>query len=185
MSRKVEEIRDSIIEQAIFIEGGYVDDPYDSGGKTKYGITEETARLHGFKKDVKALTKDEARQIYVRKYWDKLKLDSVVEYSTESAEILFISAIHCGTIRAAKFFQRALNVLNNREIYYKDIVADGHVGSKTITAFSAFSNYRSIEGGKVLHQIIVSLYGAFLIELAERREKDERFIYGWFLNRFK
>jgi len=27
------------------------------------------------------------------------------------------------------------------------------------------------------------LQGAFYVELAEKREKDERFVYGWLLNR--
>lgn len=36
-------------EKTIIFEGGYSDHPYDPGGKTKYGITESTARSHGYK----------------------------------------------------------------------------------------------------------------------------------------
>jgi len=35
----------------------------------------------------------------------------------------------------------------------------------------------------VLCRALNCLQGAYYIELAERREKDERFVYGWLKNR--
>lgn len=56
-------------------EGGYVDDPRDSGGATNRGITQAT--YDGWRKalslasrDVKLLGVDEVRQIYRDRYWD-------------------------------------------------------------------------------------------------------------------
>ena len=39
--------KDEAIKNIIKIEGGYVDDPSDSGGETKYGITKKSC--YGFR----------------------------------------------------------------------------------------------------------------------------------------
>lgn len=72
--KSVEEIADEIIAR----EGGYVNDPDDPGGPTKYGVTLNTMRVLGIdpngdgritSQDVKALTRDQAREIFVRHYF--------------------------------------------------------------------------------------------------------------------
>ena len=60
-------------------EGGYVNDPTDKGGKTKYGISDKRDGLADGKTDVdgdgkpdtriKDLTEEQAGQIYFRDYW--------------------------------------------------------------------------------------------------------------------
>ncbi len=40
-------------EEIILHEGGYADDPADSGGKTMYGITEAVARNSGYRGEMK------------------------------------------------------------------------------------------------------------------------------------
>jgi lysozyme family protein len=53
-------------------EGGYVDDPNDPGGETKYGISKrEYPSLN-----ISALTIDDAKAIYLRDYWAPLGLDA-------------------------------------------------------------------------------------------------------------
>jgi hypothetical protein len=48
-------------------EGGYVNDPRDPGGETKYGISKRAyPRL-----DIKGLTEADAKEIYRRDYWEK------------------------------------------------------------------------------------------------------------------
>jgi lysozyme family protein len=47
-------------------EGGYVDDPNDSGGETNYGISKQSYPLL----DIKNLTIDQAKEIYFRDYWN-------------------------------------------------------------------------------------------------------------------
>jgi len=37
------------LDELIKGEGGYVNDPADLGGSTKYGVTEAVARTNGFK----------------------------------------------------------------------------------------------------------------------------------------
>ena len=46
-------------------EGGYVNDPNDPGGETKYGISKH-AYPH---EDIKGLTRDRAMAIYYRDFW--------------------------------------------------------------------------------------------------------------------
>lgn len=168
-------------EHLIMLEGGYVDDPMDSGGKTKYGITESVAREHGYHGSMKDLSLEKAKEIYRKDYWDALCLDDVSEYSYDIAYELFDTGVNMGVVRATKFLQRSLNVLNNRQSYYDDLSVDGVMGNKTITAFNAYMEKRKTS--MVLLRMLNCLQGAFYIDLAERREKDERFIYGWFLNR--
>ena len=55
---------DEIIEQVLEHEGGYVNDPKDLGGETKYGITK---RFYP-DVDIKNLTIDGAKEIYKKEY---------------------------------------------------------------------------------------------------------------------
>ena len=53
-----------IINHVIEIEGGYVDDPSDSGGETNYGITKAVARRYGYAGHMRDLPREVAYQIY-------------------------------------------------------------------------------------------------------------------------
>ena len=166
-------------------EGGYTNNPNDSGGPTNWGITERVARKHGYMDDMKNLPKSSALVIAKREYWDVMLLDDIADISENIALELFDTGFNTGTSRAAKFLQRALNVLNNRGTYYNDVIIDGAIGKKTITALSAFIQKRGKDGELVMLRALNALQGEFYIELAERREKDETFVYGWFLQRIK
>ena len=51
----------------------YEDDPDDPGGRTKYGIDQ---RSHP-NVDIRNLTRDQAKAIYRRDYWDAVKADEL------------------------------------------------------------------------------------------------------------
>ena len=61
------------------VEGGYTDDKNDRGGKTTWGITEEEARDFGYTGDMQNLTKDFAKNIYLKKYYLGNKLDKIID----------------------------------------------------------------------------------------------------------
>lgn len=61
--------KQKIINAIIAREGGYVNDPADSGGPTRYGITEKVARQHGFKGDMRDFPHSLAYCIYADRYW--------------------------------------------------------------------------------------------------------------------
>lgn len=64
---------DQLIADIIRREGGYVNHPSDRGGPTNWGITQDTLSLHkgthATLAEVRALTKDEAREIYRSRYF--------------------------------------------------------------------------------------------------------------------
>lgn len=165
------------------IEGGYTNDPADSGGPTNFGITEATARAFGYYEEMRDMPKAVAEWIYRKRYWDALTLDTVALIAPEVAKELFDSAVNCGTEVAGKWLQRALNVLNNAGAMYADVAADGRVGAITVAALREYVSARGAEGVTVLLRALNALQGAFYIGLAESTPKDERFVYGWLLKR--
>lgn len=172
-----------IINGIIAREGGYSDDLDDSGGKTKFGITERTARRHGYKGEMIDLSRDRAFQIYEQIYWIGTGCDKIAELSEKVAEEVCDTAVNLGVARAGQFFQRCLNVLNKKSSIYGELIVDGNVGPKTIANFASYMVYRKNDKDDVFLKAMDSLQGAFYIELAEMRVKDEEFIYGWLANR--
>lgn len=170
-------------EEVVMIEGGYSNNPSDSGGKTRYGITESVARSYGYKGDMRELPLQIAKDIYKKEYWDYLKLDQVDEISTLIAREMFEVGVNAGTRIAARILQQCLNVFNRGESDYMDIAADGRMGRATLIALTAFKRWRGEEGIKVLWKAMNCMQGAHYVTLAEAREKDEAFVYGWVKNR--
>lgn len=173
-------LKEKTINHIIAVEGGYVDNPLDSGGPTKYGITRQTAREYGYNEDMHNLPRTVAFQIYEIEFWDKLSGDQLVGLSENIAKEVVDTAVNTGKTRAVKFLQESLNVLNRRGTLYDDIDEDGLIGPATLKALRAYLKQR--EEIALLHALNC-LQGTFYIELAQRREKDEAFIYGWLLNR--
>jgi lysozyme family protein len=170
-----------LINKLIDIEAGYVDDPDDSGGETKYGITIKVARAYGYAGSMRDLSIETAKEILDRRYWKSLNLDKIYGISEKIAYELFDTGANMGVSRAGRFLQRALNLLTDDN----DLKVDGKVGEMTLMALKKYlskrPNFKSSE--KVLLRMLNSQQGAFYMTLGERRVKDERFMYGWFLNR--
>lgn len=174
---------DEAVDRVLGHEGGYSNDPKDSGGETNWGITVGVARACGYDGAMAEMPRSEAKRIYRVMYWDAMRLDEVAQLSDLIAFELFDTAVNQGTQRAGVYLQRALNVLNQEESLYKDIKVDGQVGPVTIAALREYLARRRDGGALVLLRALNCLQGAFYIELAERRSKDERFVFGWLLNR--
>ena len=176
-----------IIRDKTSIEAGYVDDPDDSGGITNHGITQALANQYkttlktkfGWNGNMRNLTYDMAFFIYKTHFWDKMKLDEVMKRSVFLADRLFDLGINAGKTVAVKNLQRYLNVMNNRQTYWKDIDADGAMGPKSLAALDAYIAKRGETGKDYLIDAMLDMQSTYYIELAERREKDEKFIYGW------
>lgn len=167
----------------IEVEGGYSDNTHDSGGRTNWGITEAVARRNGYTGDMRDLPKSEAQRIYRAQYWDILNLDRVSDRSYPVAHELFDTGVNMGVGRAGRFLQRSLNALNNKQTIFSDIQVDGLIGPGTLAALNALFMRRGPESQVVLLRMLNCLQGAFYIELAEAREKDEEFVFGWFRTR--
>lgn len=116
-------------------EGGYVNVKSDRGGPTKYGITHKTLAAHRgvtsvTASEVKAMTKEEAVEIYRRSYWSQSGgdiLPSGLDYAA------FDFGVNSGPSTAAKKLQA---VLQAKKVYLGAI--DGHIGEQTVAAVAAF-----------------------------------------------
>lgn len=171
------------INDLIEREGGYVNDPKDSGGETKYGITLATARAYGYTGAMRELPRSTAQSIYLRRYWVEPGFHRVNEIYPALAQSLLDFGVLAGQTTASKHLQRVLNVLNREQADYPDVVADGRIGTLTLAALRSFLAKRGREGAGVLFGMVAAQQSNYLLELAERRPKDERFQYGWQLNR--
>lgn len=101
------------------VEGGLVDDPMDSGGLTKYGISKKAFP----ELDIANLTKEQAKEIYKKDYWDKCLCD---ELPSSFDIVVFDTAVNMGAAKAAMLLQKALRQK-----------VDGIIGEKTLAAAKA------------------------------------------------
>ena len=173
------------LKEVLGIEGGFVNDKDDSGGKTNYGITESLAKQYGY--DIETLTKQEAISIYYNEFWEKYKLD-LIQNKDISKEV-FEFGINAGMKIAIKTLQRAFNTLS------QDIlVEDGSLGPKTATKINSYHYPQSIL------KIQNILQGYYYILLAEdnytelvdfknhketKGGKNKKFVRGWIEKRVK
>jgi len=174
---------EDFVKELLVREGGYVNNPKDSGGETNFGITVAVAKANGYTGPMRALPESLAKKIYKAKYWDVLALDSVQNLCPGLCHKLADISVNMGPKTAGTWLQRLLNVLNQEQRIYADLKVDGQVGPATIAALRAYMKHRVKDGETVMIRGLNCLQGAFYVSLAERRQKDEAFIYGWLLNR--
>ena len=172
-------IKNEIIGAILGHEGGYVNDPKDSGGETNWGITKATARQYGYNGAMASLSKNEAIRIYDALFWEPMQLDEIARHSPALAYVLFDLGVNAGVGRASRYLQRCLNVLNNQAQHYADLVVDGDIGAATMRAFKAYYERRGAKGLRIIAGMVKAMQMNHYITLAERREKDEKFVYGW------
>lgn len=112
-------------KEVIAIEKGYVNNKYDRGGQTKFGISKKSYPHL----DIENLTFEEAKNIYFMDFWndDILKLSDIKD--REIAIELFDTSVNMGQRTAGKFLQMALNNMNRNEKLYEDLLVDGWIGA--------------------------------------------------------
>jgi lysozyme family protein len=167
------------VAKIVKLEAGYVDNPYDKGGPTKWGITEKVARAQGYKGNMKDLPQSKAREIYLQNYWYQPRISELAAVAPEVAWEVFEAGVNLGTGTGIKFLQRALNAFNKLQTLYLDLKVDGVLGSKTLQALKLYFEFRKGLAEPVLLKALNCLQGSYYLELAESRETDETFVFGW------
>ena len=147
-----EEIIDKVIEH----EGGYVNDPDDPGGETKYGI----AKKSNPDVDIANLTIEEAKKIYWDKYWVPNKVDKV---PSQLKYIYYDMCVNMGRSNAVKVLQRAANHKG------ADIKVDGGIGPNTLKAIDKLELERA-------RAFRVKYYA----DLCTTKPTLLKYYYGWF-----
>lgn len=178
------------IDTTIKHEGGYVNDPNDSGGETNYGITKAVADKfksswvdYAWNGNMKTMPLQFAQDVYAQEYFFSPRFNLVAEKSQLIAQELFDTGVNTGTSRPSKWLQQLLNVFNNQQSFYKDIAEDGKIGAGTCAALQSFLDKRGKEGERVMYNALNIMQGSFYIDLATKREKDEKFVWGWINSR--
>lgn len=171
-------------------EGGFVNDPADSGGATNMGVTlatyEAYCRKKGYPKPtverLKNITREQVFDIFKTMFWDKWHAD---EINDQRVANMLVDWIWASGIRGITNPQRVLGVKS-----------DGIVGNKTITAvnfaepgdlFQALWNCRK--------QFLLNITNASVAAYTKRigrtptesellKHTKKRFINGW-LNRLE
>lgn len=175
------------------LEGGYSNDPDDTGGETYKGISRKNfPGWSGWQyiDTVKAGNKSKANidtqlegqsalqesvlSFYKKEFWDVLNLDNFRDQGI--ATEIFDTGVNMGTYIAAVFLQKALNVLNRNQLDYADLPITGKVGSLTTEAVN-LQKYP----GNVL-KIVNCLQGARYVEICLANPRQEKFLRSW-LNR--
>jgi lysozyme family protein len=128
-----------LIDALIDREGGYVHNPADRGGATRYGVTEAVARAHGYAGPMRDFPRDEAARIYERLYWRRPRFDAVAGRAPRVAAELFDTGVNMGPAVAVTFLQRALTALNRNGRDFADLVPDGRIGPVRWPRWTAFS----------------------------------------------
>ncbi|EAA8047557.1 hypothetical protein DOF42_14990 [Salmonella enterica] len=177
--------KDEIFASILSREGGYVDHPDDRGGPTHWGITLTTARANGYMGNMRNLTRNQALKILEADYWYGPRLDQVAIISHSIAAELCDTGVNMGPSIPIKYFQRWLNVFNDQQKIYPDLIADGQIGPRTLSALTFFLSHRRDEGEMILIRALNCSQGQRYLELAEKRQANESFVYGWIKERVR
>lgn len=127
-------------------EGGYVNNPADPGGETKYGISKRAYPGE----DIRNMTLDRAKTIYMRDYWGPSGCPDVPDAIRFD---LFDASVNSGVKAAVKCLQTAAGSQ-----------VDGILGPNTLRAISALDGTRLVarfNGARLQFMASLSNWPAF------------------------
>ncbi|TVQ02673.1 MAG: peptidoglycan-binding protein [Roseinatronobacter sp.] len=110
-------------------EGGFVNDPDDPGGATNFGVTIHTLRRlrpgqHITIQDVRALTREDAVEIYIEHYFNRPRIAELPEPLWPTIFDMYVNA----GANAVRILQRLFNQMGLQ------VAVDGVIGPQTIAA---------------------------------------------------
>lgn len=156
-------------------EGILTDDPDDSGGLTKYGISQKSFP----NMDIKNLTREHAIEIYRDLYWDRAGASKI--QSQLIAEELFDTAVNMGVTTAVTILQRSVNRLSKMlcDAGYSSqktvLYVDGIFGPNTENAANRLVARWDTTLWKIMNYLQFSQYEM----LVQNRPANAKFLLGW------
>jgi len=167
------QIFERVIKHHFLVEGGEVDNPYDPGGYTKYGI----AQRYNSDVDVRGLTEETAKALYYERYWKPLGLDAISDERV-AAEMFDQGAGPNGISVAIKIAQGALNLLR------VSVKVDGAMGPITAAALNGYPHIDALvklmNCLQFTHFLVGSANVEEVIQMArERLPQLKEFMRGW------
>jgi lysozyme family protein len=148
------------IERVLEFEGGYVNDPSDAGGETKYGISKRSYP----NLDIRNLSLEGAKLLYYRDFWEP-QLYRDFE-SVELAAKVFDLAVNLGASKAHLLLQRALRSVGN------PVNEDGILGKITLAAVNAANS-------RELLAALKSEAAGYYRCIVAKNSSQNKFINGW------
>ncbi len=133
---------------------GYVDDPLDRGGETKFGV----AKNANPDLDISALTWPMAKAVYYDRYW---VTGSCERLNPRIAVLHFDGCVNHGISRAKKFLQTSVGA-----------TPDGIIGEKTL---AALASKNPID----ICNKVCDLREQFYRDIVKNKPSQSRFLKGW------
>lgn len=146
----------------------YTNDPKDSGGPTKFGITQKTYEQYMKRlstlDEIKNMSVDTAKQIYLDLYWNSLSCNRISHLGL--AVCLFNSSVLYGVGTTAILAQKALNNCGYT------LKSDGVFGDKSIAAINGVGPFAFLN---MFHDQLLTR----IETLIEKDSKNEKYRNGW------
>ena len=158
---------DDFVDEIIRREGGEAEtnDPSDSGGRTKFGISERAHPEAWADGDV---SRNEARAIYLRDY--------VLPFEGIEDVTLLHQLVDLGVTAGPKTSVKTLQQIIGASV-------DGQLGPETLAKVHAFPGGTlfgtPVPGSVLLNLAFRDARTLFYAALAKRRPKDLKFLLGW------
>ena len=145
-------------------EGGYVHDPADAGGETKFGISKRSFP----DVDIKGLSPTTAADIYQRTFWNThpqlARLDSQA-VATKTFDLM----VNMGSSRGIKILQSSINRVAGEG---GTVHVDGRLGPMTVDRANAVDE-RSLLAA--MREAAADYYRA----IAKAKPSQAKFLRGW------
>jgi lysozyme family protein len=160
---------ETLLDELLRREGGYVNHPSDRGGPTKYGITISTLRAWRdapvMAGDVAHLSETEARAIYRTEYYDGPRIDQL---PPEVQPVVFDAAVNHGPGAAVRMLQESVNAMSDGP----RIDQDGQIGPETLGALAGLPSDSVVAS-------VVERRRRFYRSLAANDRSQRVFLQGW------
>lgn len=147
------------VQKTLVHEGGFVDDPVDPGGATKYGITQ--ADMPGV--SIKDITPEQATAYYSERYWKPLYSQIT---SQDIADKIFDMGVLFGVGEAILLLQHVLKT------GFPEIEPDGIFGPSTLGAVEQADDTSLLNAYK-------SALVAHALQIVVKKPEEKKFVAGW------